>query len=151
MSSKAVLSYQETTKEIAMLKNVEEQKMLDSVKEGKWSIREIIGHLLYWDKFILEQHIPFMTQGAALTAFPDHDSHNKEAIQYISRFENIASLFDEFIHTRNQLFNAIESIDRDVRFTIGSGKRPFSIESYMTIFSKHDIHHLAQIRNKLSH
>ncbi|TCZ79391.1 DinB family protein [Paenibacillus albiflavus] len=147
MSLKAIINYQDTTKEIATLKEIEEYKMLDPIKEGKWSIREIIGHLHYWDKFILEQHIPFMAQGANLIAFPDHDSHNNEGIQYISSFKNVAALIDEFVYTRNQLFEAIHSIKSDIRFTIGSGKRQFTIESYIGIFSKHDIHHLEQIRN----
>jgi len=150
MSLKAIVSYQETTKEIAMLKENEEHKMLDPLKEGKWSIREIIGHLYYWDKFILEQHIPFMAQGANLIAFPDRDFHNNEGIQYISNFKNVVALIDEFVYTRNQLFEAVNSINSDLRFTIGSGKRQFTLESYISIFSKHDIHHLEQIRNKLS-
>ncbi|MCS7458559.1 DinB family protein [Paenibacillus doosanensis] len=151
MSLKAIISYQDTTKEIAMIKENEEYKMLDPIKEGKWSIREIIGHLYYWDKFILEQHIPCMAQGANLIAFPDHDFHNNEGIQYISNFKNMVALIDEFVYTRNQLCEAIDSIKSDIRFTIGSGKRQFTLESYISIFSKHDIHHLEQIRNKLSH
>ncbi|WP_338551446.1 DinB family protein [Paenibacillus sp. KS-LC4] len=151
MSLNAIISYQETTKEIAMLKEKEEYKMLDPIKEGKWSIREIIGHLYYWDKFILEQHIPFMAQGANLIAFPDHDIHNNEGIQYISSFKSVVALIDEFVFTRSQLIEAIDSIKNDIRFTIGSGKRQFTLESYIRIFSEHDIHHLEQIRNKLSH
>lgn len=151
MSLKAVMSYKETTKEMAMLKEIEAPKMLDPIQEGKWSIKEIIGHLHYWDKFILEQHIPFMKQGASLIAFPDHDSHNNEGMQYISRFDSVYSLIDEFIHTRNQLLEAIDHIESDTRFTIGKGKRQFTIDSYISIFSKHDLHHLDQIRNKLSH
>ncbi|WP_242615219.1 DinB family protein [Paenibacillus solani] len=150
MSLKAIISYQDTTKEIAMLKENEEYKMLDPIKEGKWSIREIIGHLHYWDKFILEQHIPFMAQGANLIAFPDHDFHNNEGIQYISSFKNVVALIHEVVYTRNQLFEAIDSINSDLQFTIGSDERPFTIESYISIFSEHDIHHLEQIRNKLS-
>ncbi|MFF2479835.1 DinB family protein [Paenibacillus sp. NPDC058071] len=145
-----IISYQTTTNEIAALRDIEEHKMLDPIKEGKWSIREIIGHLYYWDKFILEQHIPFMEQGANLIEFPDHDSHNNEGIQYISSIQNVAELIDQFAHTRNQLFEALERIQNDVRFTIGSGKRKFTIESYIGIFSEHDIHHLEQIRNKLA-
>ncbi|GGG54418.1 DinB family protein [Paenibacillus radicis (ex Gao et al. 2016)] len=150
MSLKAVNNYQDTTAEIAMLRKVEEHKLLDPIKEGKWSIQELIGHLYNWDKFILEQHIPLMTQGANLIPFPDHDSHNNEGILYISRFKNVVALLDEFVHTRNRIFEAIKTMKSDIRFTIGSGKRQFTIDSYISIFSKHDIHHLEQIRNKLS-
>lgn len=151
MSLKSLISYMNTTKEIAILKENEEHILLNPIKEGKWSIREIIGHLYYWDKFILEQHIPFMAQGANLIAFPDHDYHNNEGIQYISSFKNVATLIDKFLYTRNQIFEAIHSIKSDIKFTIGSGKRQYTLESYFSIFSKHDIHHLVQIRNKLSH
>ncbi|WP_042163105.1 DinB family protein [Paenibacillus gorillae] len=150
MNSKAILSYQVTTAEIARLREIEASKMLGPIKEGKWSIREIIGHLYYWDKFMLEQHIPYMEHGANLIAFPDHDAHNYEGIQYISSFNNVVALIDEFVTTRNRLFEAINIVNNDIRFTIGSGKRQFSIESYIRIFAQHDIHHLEQIRSKLS-
>ena len=146
----AIISYQNTTVEIVMLKEIEEQKMLEPVQEGKWSIREIIGHLHYWDKFILEEHIPNMKQGVTLTEFPDHDSYNREGIHYISRFDNMDALIDAFANTRNQLFEAINRMNDDVTFTIGKGKRQFTINSYIAIFSDHDYHHLNQIKQKQS-
>lgn len=150
MGIKAIQDYRNAIEEISRLKEIDEPKLLDPIKEGKWSTREIIGHLYYWDKFILEQHAPSMAQGANLIAFPDHDLHNNEAIQHISSFENVGALIDELVYTRNQLLEIINSINSDARFSIGSEKRQFTIESYISIFSEHDTHHLNQIRNKLS-
>ncbi|XEC93809.1 DinB family protein [Paenibacillus tarimensis] len=144
---KAIKSYGKTIEEISKLKEMDEHRLIVPIQEGKWSIREIIGHLYYWDKFILEQHAPSMAQRANLTPFPDHDLHNYDAIQNISRFETVVSLIDEFVQTRNKLLETIKHIENDIRFSIGSGKRQFTIESYFSIFSKHDIHHLNQIRN----
>ena len=91
-----------------------------------------------------------ITQGSHLIAFPDHDLHNDEAIQHISRFENFDSIIDVFVHTRTRLLEMINRVESDIKFTVGSGKRQFTIESYISIFSKHDTHHLKQIRDKLN-
>ncbi|ASA22455.1 hypothetical protein [Paenibacillus donghaensis] len=94
MGIQAIIDFRNTIEEISMLKEIDEHKLLDPIKEGKWSIREIVGHLYYWDKFILEQHVPSIAQGANLIAFPDHDFHNNEAIQHISSIENVVALID---------------------------------------------------------
>jgi len=33
------------------LKEYSEEVLNEPISEGKWSIRESVGHLLYWDKF----------------------------------------------------------------------------------------------------
>ncbi|CAG7659197.1 DinB family protein [Paenibacillus allorhizosphaerae] len=91
-----------------------------------------------------------MNQGAVLISFPDHDEHNSEAIQYISAFNTTSSLIDEFVEKRRQLIETISGIDNDVKFTIGLGKRQFTVEKYLNIFINHDNHHLKQIEERLS-
>lgn len=150
MSKKTIIEYGKTTEEISKLREIDEHRLLVPIEAGKWSIREIIGHLYYWDKFILEQHVPSMAIDANLIAFPDHDLHNNEAIKNISSFDTVVSLIDEFVQTRNQLLKKINNIGNDIRFTIGSGKRQFTIESYMNIFSKHDTHHINQMQKRLN-
>jgi len=149
MGMNVIMVYRSTIEQLTRLKEIEDHLLLEPIAPGKWSIREIIGHLYYWDKFILEQHAPFMSQDTTLTAFPDHDLHNNEAIQYIDKFETINSLIDEFVRTRLQLVEIINGIKSEAAFTIGSGKRQFTIERYISIFAKHDQHHLKQIKDKL--
>jgi uncharacterized damage-inducible protein DinB len=150
MSNMAVLNYGKTTKEISSYKGIDDQRFLEPINAGKWSVKEVIGHLYYWDKFILEKHVPFMNQGAILIAFPDHDLHNSEAIRYISGFNATSSLIDEFVQKRRDLIEAMSRIDSDVKFTIGSGKRQFTVEKYLKIFIDHDNHHLKQIKERFS-
>ncbi|MFF2093932.1 DinB family protein [Paenibacillus sp. NPDC058174] len=147
---KSASSYEQSLEEFLKVKEAEESRLLEPIGEGKWSIRDIIGHLYYWDRFIVTEHVPFMAQGTRLIAFPDHDLHNKEAIAFISRFDTIHLLLDEFVRTRKQLLQRIRDIGTETRFSIGSGKRQFTADSYLAIFVKHDIHHLKQINNKLS-
>ncbi|WP_373277925.1 DinB family protein [Amphibacillus sediminis] len=55
-----------------------EASLCQPIKEGKWSVIQIVGHLYYWDKFNLEQMIPYMDEGVDLPEFPDQDQHNQK-------------------------------------------------------------------------
>ncbi|WP_019152418.1 DinB family protein [Robertmurraya massiliosenegalensis] len=119
-----------------------------AISEGKWSIREIVGHLYYWDKFILENMVPFMTDGSNLPPFPDHDQYNAEAISYL-KDDSATSIIEHFVETRIQLTESLSNLDSDIRFTIGGGKEQFYAESFTEMFLEHDEHHLNQINEKL--
>ncbi|MEI3606571.1 DinB family protein [Pseudogracilibacillus sp. SE30717A] len=146
---KILMEFEETIDAIKKLKDVQESKLNEPISKGKWSIREIVGHLYYWDKYNLEKMVPIMANGVNLPQFSNHDQHNKEAILYL-RDKTVESIIDAFIETRKELIDSISEIEEDVRFTIGKGKRQFSGESFIKIFLKHDIHHLQQINGKLN-
>lgn len=146
--NKTINQFENMVDHILELKEIEEESLLEPIKVGKWSIIQIVGHLYYWDKFNLEKMVPFMTEGADLPPFPDHDQHNKEAMSFIEN-SNVESLIDSFVNTRKELAVRISRVGEDVRFTIGGGKRKFSGESFIKIFIKHDEHHLKQIIDTL--
>jgi uncharacterized damage-inducible protein DinB len=150
MGTKILLEYGKSTEDFSKLKAFDEQQLHEPIQDGKWSVKELMGHLLYWDKFILERHVPNMVEGARLVAFPDHDLHNKEAIEYIRNYITAESLIDDFIQLRKQLIKALSEIENTVAFTIGTGKRQFTVEKYVKIFVDHDIHHLKQIHGKFN-
>jgi uncharacterized damage-inducible protein DinB len=150
MGNKSALDYGKMIKEIVKLKAIDERQFLEPISEGKWSVREIIGHLYYWDKFILEHHVPFMIGGAQLSAFPDHDSHNKEGIEYISVYNTTCSLIDEFVLNRQLLIQKTSELENNAEFTIGTEERRFTIDEYLKIFVDHDSHHLKQINEHLA-
>jgi uncharacterized damage-inducible protein DinB len=145
---KTLSLFEKTIDDVLNLKEISEAKLLEPISEGKWSIREIVGHLYYWDKFNLEKMVPFMAEGVDLPKFPDHDQHNEEAMSFLKDY-SIESIIDNFIVTRKELNERISRLEGDVRFTIGGGKRQFSGESFIKIFIKHDDHHLKQINEKL--
>ncbi|MFC6233168.1 DinB family protein [Paenibacillus allorhizosphaerae] len=126
-----------------------ERQSKKPINEGKWSVKEVIGHLFYWDKFILEKHAPFMNQGAVLISFPTMTNIIVRLFN-TSVLNTTSSLIDEFVENRRQLIETMSGIDSDVKFTIGSGKRQFTVEKYLNIFIDHDNHHLKQIKERLS-
>lgn len=145
MSIKSLELYAKTIHLLSKLTDFDEAQLLEPIQVDKWSVREIVGHLYYWDKFILEQQAPNMANGAILPPFPDHDNHNQEATKYIQRFESMDTLIDKFTETRKHLIDILSSKKDNINFTIGTGKRQFTVVSFLNIFIKHDAHHMKQI------
>lgn len=149
MIHNALASFRNTISETTKLQEIPTALLLEPIDEGKWSIREIIGHLYYWDKFNLEHMVPYMRNGAHLPAFPDHDQHNEEAIRYIEKFDTVSSIINQFITTRELLIEQLSGIEIDARFTIEREPSTFSTQLFVDIFAEHDLHHLQQIAVKL--
>lgn len=146
---KVLKEFEETLDTVMKLKEVNEDTLIEPISEGKWSIRDIVGHLFYWDKYNLEKMVPLMVSGANLPHFPDHDQYNKESILSL-KDSSVESIIDAFIETRKELIGNISKVEEDVRFTIGKGKRQFSSESFIKMFLEHDIHHLQQINREIN-
>ncbi|WP_430786766.1 DinB family protein [Virgibacillus flavescens] len=149
MLNNAISNFKDTTKKIEELKRLPDSTLTTPIQKDKWSIREIIGHVYYWDKFNLEKMVPFMLNDAILQAFPDHDLHNKEALEHIDKFESVEQIIDTFVSTRRKLAAELSSIDEDVEFQIENEPIEFTVESFVSIFIEHDSHHLQQIDNHL--
>ncbi|WP_077604779.1 DinB family protein [Oceanobacillus sojae] len=147
--SKVFTEYSKTIDEVSKLKEADEQILVTPIKEEAWSIREIIGHMYYWDDYNLHNMISQMTNGANLPAFPDHDAQNEKAVQSLEG-QSVYQIIDLFIKRREEFLDTVRKVDKQDRFTIGSGKRAFSTESFVKIFVKHDAHHLKQIENFLA-
>ncbi|RXJ04260.1 DinB family protein [Anaerobacillus alkaliphilus] len=140
----SAVQFKENIEEIMALSKLPEVMLVTPLKEGKWSCKEIIGHIFYWDKFILEEMVSKMVQGGVLPTFPDHDVFNLEAIEYISNYD-VNQAFEKFRLTRKELLEQIALVPSDVRFTLGKGKRQFSTDSFLKMFVGHDQTHLKQI------
>ena len=150
MDNESLNQFGKTIEEFLKLKEYPEYLLNVPVSEGKWSIREIVGHIFYWDKFNMETMVTNMSNGAKLPPFPDHDSQNKEAVSYIDKFDSIASIIDAFMETREQLIEIITGIDESVVFKIENEPYEFSIESFVELFVEHDAHHMKQIQKHLN-
>ncbi|WP_130858861.1 DinB family protein [Gracilibacillus phocaeensis] len=147
--SKIFTDYEKMISEVSKLKEGDEQILITPIKENAWSIREIIGHMYYWDDYNLHNMVSQMSNGANLPNFPAHDPHNEEAIQSLEG-KAVQQIIDLFLERRKEILEEIKKVDKKDRFTIGNGKRAFSSESFIKIFVQHDAHHVKQIENFLA-
>ncbi len=132
---------------IRQLKEVKENALLEPIAEGKWSVREIVGHLYNWDAHNTSNMVPFMEDGAQLPAFPSHDSFNEAGLKGLENVD-VYTLINHFISQRAQFIETLEAVDPSAQFTIGKGKRKFSAESFAKIFVHHDQEHRPQLHEK---
>lgn len=140
---------EDITKEFLVVTQYPEETLTEQLSDGKWSVREIIGHLLYWDKFNLEKMIPSMSHGAVLRSFPNHDLHNEEAVTYLQNYKSVRDILDDFVKIRKQFVNELQKLDKNMEFEIENEPNTFTIETFAEIFLEHDMHHLNQIKEKL--
>lgn len=125
----------------------DETELIKPTSSGKWSIKEIIGHIYFWDLFLLENMVPAMKDNGVLPDFPDHNSYNEKAMESIKSFKDTNSLIEAFVITRNKLMDKMESLDQEVIFTIGKNKRNYTPKSFLSMFVEHDLHHMEQIKS----
>ncbi|WP_027964118.1 DinB family protein [Halalkalibacillus halophilus] len=146
--SEIITQFEQTADDILALKGHTEAALTEPIAEGKWSAREIIAHMQYWDQYNLEHIVPHMKQGKELPSFPDHDAQNEEAILFI-KDDSMEALFEKFVTTRRDLVEHLRAVDPEVTFTFGKGKREINRDTFTEIFVKHDQHHLEQMQTKL--
>ncbi|SDT50692.1 DinB superfamily protein [Paenibacillaceae bacterium GAS479] len=116
---------------------------LKPISTGKWSLREILAHLMYWDKNSLEMMVPSMSEGAQLF-FVDIEKHNQEAAVFAQSYHSLDALIDDLVKTRKQLLILlVEKYNDTMKFTIDNDN--YSFKKFVNVFIHHDEHHKKQI------
>lgn len=146
-----IQSYQDINQWFQSLHEVEDQKWLAPIEKGKWSMAAVISHLLFWDRFSLEERFPIMNEGARLSPFPEFQSVNDKAREYAESGITKKELLLELIYARMQLISVLDSYSEeelDTKFFIGDHE--LTIRDYFVDFIQHDYHHKNQIKVILS-
>lgn len=123
----------------------ENEKVLNTpVKPGKWTTREIIGHLYYWDSYISESVLPFLNEKRTLPPFPNHDVFNRAAIASLEG-RSAGRILTSFIEGRIRLIEQLKSADKAAEVHMQGAEDTYTVERIVTMFSAHDDHHRKQI------
>jgi len=146
-----VQSYQDINQWFESLYEVEDQKWNAPIEKGKWSMAAVISHLLFWDRYSLEERFPNMKEGARLSSFPDFQTINDKAREYAESGVSKKELLSEFIQTRKELLLVLDSYSEEVldtKFYIG--EHEITIRDYFVDFIQHDNHHINQMNGLIS-
>lgn len=116
---------------------------LKPIAEHKWSVREILTHIMNWDKNSLQMMVPNMIEGASLS-FIDIENYNKEATVLAQNYTNLESLINDVVKTRQQLLDLLqERYDDSLSFRIDNSK--YTYKKFVNVFIHHDQHHIEQM------
>ena len=121
------------------LKSISEEKALYAYADGKWSIKELTGHVIDTERIMAYRMLCISRKDK--TAFPGFDE-NEYVKNWRFNERNLVSLADEFASVRNSnryLFNSFQDDDLNCMGT-ASGKN-VSVRALLFILAGHVNHH----------
>lgn len=133
---------------VSSLEEMSEEEWFKPIASEKWSIAEIISHLIAWDHFTIEEILAKLVPNVKLNPFPDFQIFNNNAAQYAKNGISKEQLINEFLVIRTKLVKETQAFfDIENKFSFYIGDQSFTIVSYIEDVICHDLHHMEQIQN----
>ncbi|SFL59145.1 DinB superfamily protein [Gracilibacillus orientalis] len=152
-TEQVIQNFAQFSKWVQSLMKVEDNLLFEPIKKGKWSSAEIISHIIYWDRYMLQDVIPKMTSGANIESVR-FEVINQPASEYALSGVTKEQLIREQTEARSQLILALKEKSEEEFFATFSlnGEKidqysgyPHSLFNYISAFVWHDNHHKEQI------
>ncbi|QWG33962.1 DinB family protein [Bacillus mycoides] len=156
--NKIINDFNEYSIWINALKCMREELWMTPISEGKWTVGEIVSHIMNWDDYLLRETLSSVRDGQGME-FPDFDTYNKLASNYAKSGISKIKLLEEAKAKRDLLVQELH------RLSIGKLKEhltangvshcphtgtPYSLIYIIKEFVNHDNHHKRQIVNFLN-
>ncbi|MBH5317675.1 DinB family protein [Paenibacillus sp. GSMTC-2017] len=132
---------------VVELKSIKEEHWNIPIAEGKWTLKDILSHLMLWDKYFYDEAIEPIKNGSPLTSrHLNFNEFNENARAYATT-QTVVSLNDQFIEYRTKIINATSGLEEEeyIKEYKDGDKKKFTIRSYLRAFISHDKHHKKQI------
>ena len=131
---------------LAFLRSLPEEKHHYRYAEGKWSIAELVAHLIDSERVFAYRALTFARNDK--TALPGFDE-NEYAVESNGDNRSMASLIEEYEHLRKSNILLFEGLTKDMmlRTGIANGKE-ISVRALGYIISGHELHHMMVIQQR---
>ncbi|MGM9986465.1 MAG: DinB family protein [Bacillaceae bacterium] len=137
--------YKHTIEWVEKLNSLSEEQWRTPIEKGKWTIAEVIGHLIPWDEFVVCQRLPYLVKGMGMPKSPDTQIINDQA-SIDSQARTKEETIKRLVESRQYLIHVINMLEDDLwerEFKIGSAT--LSLYPYFEALAVHDKHHFEQI------
>jgi hypothetical protein len=113
---------------------------------GKWSVKEVIGHLIDAERIFAYRALRFARRDA--TPLPGFDENSfVDNAGFGSR--SLADLAKEFEHTRKSNLYLFKSLDADSSLRLGTASdNKISVRAIAYIIAGHESHHVGILRSR---
>jgi len=130
---------------ISTLMPCPEDVLCTPIEEGKWSVRDIVSHIMGWDKDFMKTLDRIIRQGEAiLQEHHDVQAFNEASVAY-GRTMKPHDLLREAAFQREQLIRKLQQVSEEA-FTRPMHGSPYTLETFLQeMFVNHDRHHEKQI------
>ncbi|SEP73893.1 DinB family protein [Piscibacillus halophilus] len=135
------------------LQDIDDSLWSKPIATGKWSVSEIVAHIIKWDHHLLSEIIPSVQKGDGMV-FPEYDPFNKKASDYAKSGVSQSQLLEEAKNKRNQLINKLNELSRETLYKPLTANgithcphtgTPYSLIYIVKEMIDHDHHHQKQI------
>jgi uncharacterized damage-inducible protein DinB len=128
------------------IKTLSEDGGLFSYAEGKWSIKEVLGHMVDVERVHSYRAMCFARgETKSLPGF-EQDDYVKKA-NFNSR--SLSSIADELLQLRNANIALFESFDEETLERKGSANNyEISVRAFIFIIAGHELHHLKILKER---
>ncbi|WP_028560584.1 DinB family protein [Paenibacillus pinihumi] len=133
---------------VRKLQPCDEQIWIRPLGPQKWTIKEVVAHLLFWDQYFYEEVIRKIVLGQPLTLTEDIDVeafNQKSAAWALSRSKD--EIVQAAVSSRTAILEALRVIpaeDYTKEYTDADGAR-FVLQEFLVENFGHDQHHRGQI------
>jgi uncharacterized damage-inducible protein DinB len=142
--------HQEIIRWAQSLESIPKEDWQRPIKEGKWSIAEIVGHFVPWDEFVVNQRLPFLGTEEPLPQAPDPQILNEQSASK-ARTSKQSVVIQHFILSREKLIESLEEIPPESwEQTFKPGNKEITLIGYLEGLAAHDLHHKREIDGALA-
>lgn len=130
----------------ALIGSLTEEQLRYRYAEGKWTIKDIIGHLIDAERIFAYRALRFARKDK--TDLPGFDE-NEYVPASNANERNIHDLLAEFTVVRASTLSLLKSFSEEMLTHIGTANgNPISVRSLAYIIGGHEMHHLTVIKER---
>jgi Uncharacterized protein conserved in bacteria len=131
---------------LALIRSIPETTGDKRYAAGKWSIREVIGHLIDAERIFVYRALRFSRADA--TQVPGFDENAYAANGPYSKV-SLADLADEFEHVRRATIQFFSHLDNDALSRRGNANgAEITVRALAFIMAGHETHHMGVLRDR---
>jgi len=137
---------QQLTESLAMLCRISEAKSLRRYEAGKWSIKEVLGHLIDSERIFAYRALRFARNDHTPLSGFDQDPYVSEA-NFDAR--PWSELVGEFEHVRRSTILFFRGLKPEAEMRFGvANNAPITVRALGYVIAGHELHHLGILREK---
>ncbi len=131
---------------IGLIDSIPEDKLLYRYEEGKWTIKQVVGHIIDTERIMAYRALAFSRgERQAIPGFNENDYVEKGAFNQ----KEITNLIDEYLKIREANLSMIKNFDEQMMVRKGNANDFwFSVRSLIFIIAGHAEHHMNVIKSR---
>ncbi|MFJ7669166.1 DinB family protein [Lysinibacillus sp. NPDC097195] len=142
-----LMHYEKSIRWLERLSAVTDKQWRMPIQQGKWTVAEVIGHLIPWDDFVINERIPLLFTDGPLPKGPDVQQMNAAAAMS-SRQQSKEQTLHALLTRRRLLLRAMEGLSDELwQRTFQIGRSELTLYMYFSGLIEHDEHHFLQVQN----